>query len=385
VIPQRLSVADNDDHFFVGAPVCPDCNLVTDPEWVSPTFRLGARRPDACATRDRAVLVSRRFVDAVDGMPGVRFLPLPADVDLYRMVVDQVMLVDELRCHPRSCEWCATCGRWTQVHGKIEWFVDEDSMPLGFSRSSTEYASAAAFPTATSYTELMHPTSAATLRAARLRGVHFSAVRKSDEEWVDPLTAHMRQLYRTSTRAWVWGPDVDGERVGAYAQHTESAPASDAAVSSMPSALHAVFLRITDGATMFDAADPADPTRRSGLRIFSTAEIEEQRTFLRSTLRAAAQRYPEEFEELQEGASIDLLEWYDGLVPVAVAVGGSDLIVADPSVRDVNDEPEIVMLDHELFYGSPIDDAAVAHRWAHFAEFFDDVRRNHERFVTPWS
>jgi hypothetical protein len=385
VIPQRLSVADNYDHFFEGAPVCPDCNLVTDPEWVSPTFRLGKRRPDACATRDGAVLVSQQFVDAVEGMPGARFIPLPADPTLYRMVIDQLMLVDEFRCHPRSCEWCATCGRWTQVHGTIEWFVGEDSMPLGFSRGSTEYAGAAAFATATSSTELVHPESAAVIRKAHLRGVHFSPVRKASEEWVDPLTEHMRQLYRISTRVWVWGPEVDGERVGGYAQHTVSAPASPETVAWLPSSLHATFLCIADGITMFDAADPADPSLRSGLRIFSTTEIEKQRAFLRSTLRAAAQRYPDEFNELQEGASVDLLEWYDGLVPVAVAVGGSDLIVADPSVRDVNDEPEIVMLDHELFYGSPIDDAAVVHRWAHFAEFLDDVRRNHERFISPWS
>ncbi|HQZ33369.1 MAG TPA: hypothetical protein PK020_03040 [Ilumatobacteraceae bacterium] len=76
------------------------------------------------------------------------------------------------------------------------------------------------------------------------------------------------------------------------------------------------------------------------MQIFGTSEIERTSQFLQDTFRTARANYPDEFGDLGAESDIDLL-------------------------------------DHELFYSSPINDLAVLNRWTNFAEFFEDVILNY--------
>jgi hypothetical protein len=375
-----LHLADNYDEFYTGAPVCDSCNLVTDSEWVSPTFRLGVRRPDACVTRDRATIVSQRFVDAAAGLPGARYLPLPADPGSFLMMIDQQLIPDPAIHRAHFDAWCPACERWTNVHGTTNWFLDEDELPLGFSQDIVGYGGGFGIPSQLSHPRFVHPASVATLKATRLRGVSFFPARKPGDQPIDPFAGVMFVLQGRATTAWVRRADAAEGDFGSYATHSFAAGASPRAVAHLPGALHRTYLEITDGAILFDRVDDDDPTVKRGMQIFSTAEIERTSRFLQETFRTAVANNPDEYHDLNAESDIDLLTWYRRMTPVAAIVGSADLIVADPTDLDINDEPAIIMLDHELFYGSAINDAAVIHRWTNFAEFFGDVVMNYATY-----
>ncbi len=378
-IPVKLHIADNYDEFYTGAPVCASCNLVTDDEWMSPTFRLGARRPDACVTRDGATIVSQRFVGAATGLPGARYVPLPAEPGSFLMIIDQQLVPDPAAHRARFEAWCPTCERWTQVHGTTPWFLDEDNLPVGFSQDIVAYGGAFGLPSRMHHPLMLHPASVPALKTARLRGVSFAPLRKPGDKPEDPFVGVMRRLHGRAKVSWIRKADAAADDFGDYATHTITAGAAPHAVAHLPSALHRAYLEITDGAILFDRADDNDPTRRRGMQIFGTSEIERTSQFLQDTFRTACANYPDEFGDLCAESDIDLLDWYQGMTPVAAIVGSADLIVADQTELDINDEPAIIMLDHELFYSSPINDLAVLSRWTNFADFFEDVILN---FVT---
>ena len=379
-IPVGMHLADNYDEFYTGAPVCASCNLVTDDEWVSPTFRRGARRPDACATRDGATIVSQRFVDAAAGLPGAHYVPLPAEPGSFLMIVEQELVPDPAM--HRACfeAWCPACGRWTQVHRTARWFLGEDELPLGFSRDVVAYGGAFGLPSRLGHPLFVHPASVAALKTARLRGVAFAPARKPGDRPEDPFADAMKELHGRAKTAWIRADDAAADDFGRSATHTFTAGAAPHAVAHLPSALHRAYLQITDGAILFDRPDDDDPTIRRGMQIFSTSEIERTGHFLQDTFRTACANHPDEFADLCAESDIDLLEWYQGMTPVAAIVGSADLIVADRSELDINDEPAIIMLDHELFFSSPINDVAVVNRWTNFAEFFEDVVDHHATY-----
>jgi hypothetical protein len=376
-IPVELHIADNYDEFYTGAPVCSSCNLVTDDEWVSPTFRLGARRPDACFTRDGATIVSQRFVDAATGLPGARYLPLPAEPGSFLMIINQQLVPDPGAHRAHFDAWCTVCERWTQVHGTTRWFLGEDNLPLGFSQDIVAYGGAFGLPSRLSHPLFVHPASVAVLKAARLRGASFAPLRKPGDQPGDPFVGVMRRLHGCAKAAWIRKVDAAADDFGSYATHTFAAGAAPHAVAHLPSALHRAYLEITDGAILFDRADHDDPTRRRGMQIFSVSEIDRTSHFLQDTFRSACADHPDEFDDLCAESDIDLQDWYQGMTPVAVIVGSANLIVADQTELDINEEPAIIMLDHELFYSSPINDLAVVNRWTNFAEFFEDVVENY--------
>lgn len=379
-IPVELHFADNYDEFYTGAPVCDSCNLVTDREWVSPTYRLGVRRPDACVTRDGAPIVSQRFVEAAAGLPGARYVPLPADPGSFLMLIDQQLIPDPAIHRARFDEWCPACEQWTRVHVTAKWFLDEDELPLGFSQDIVAYGEGLGFPRQLSHPRFVHPGSVATLKQTRLRGVSLSPVRKPDDKPKDPIAGVMFTLQRRATGTWIRRADATEGDWGNYATHVFAAGASPQAVAELPSALHRAYLEITDGAILFDRVDDDDPTTRRGMQIFSTAEIEQNSRFLQESIGTAVANNPDEYHDLNAESDIDLLTWYQRMTPVAAIVGSADLIVADPTELDINEEPAIVMLDHEMFYSNPINDAAVIHRWTNFAEFFEDVIKNYTAY-----
>lgn len=144
MMPLELLPGDCYEHFFEGAPCCPRCLAVTEPEWVSPTFALKRDRADAVYTRDGALVVTARFRDHHPDDAGVRYRSLPADTEHYRLMVDQVVQV-ELSRTSGDADRCELCGRAAR-YGAPTRLLSEDSLPDGFSRSDVEYGGLGGFP-----------------------------------------------------------------------------------------------------------------------------------------------------------------------------------------------------------------------------------------------
>jgi hypothetical protein len=313
-------------------------------------------------------------VDACRGLSGARFVSLPSQPDTFLLLVDPIVHVDVLRCRPHLDGWCSNCSRWTRIHGSVAWFEDEDDLPFGFSRSDLEYFGHSPMI-------LVDPGTAKRLNSARLRGVSCWPVREPPDEPMDPFYGRMNQLNSAANGKGFHVVNDQGERGWEYAQHVRAPGADPDLIPAATGKLHAAFMAITNGATLFDrVGEDGSPTRR-GMRIFNVEEIARHTAFLHGTLRTNAERHPEEFEELARVSPIDLLAWYESLVAVAATNGSADLFVIDPSVMDINDEPEVIVLDHGYFYGGPINDGAVVGRWNNFAEFFDAVICNANDFT----
>lgn len=174
-----LFAADNSSFMFDHdlAPRCPACTLVTDPEWINPTFKLVDRGLDVSATYDGCLIGSRRFAQVVEGLPGIRMRPIPSAPDFFATAVDPVVQFDVERRGSRLQDPCGLCGRFKVVIGAIPVYLrDGGVVPLGFSRTDIAFGDAADYgtsATAPSPIILVHSTTAATLRADRLVGMEL--------------------------------------------------------------------------------------------------------------------------------------------------------------------------------------------------------------------
>jgi hypothetical protein len=132
-----LPRAEDPQEFFDGAPVCGGCNAVTDHAWLPEHFHVRNRHASVM-TYDVAVLVTRRFVDAVWSVPGVVFDVVPGDPEYHRMLVEPVVTVDRTVGKFEVGETCAECGRFS-LHGWPVRFMNLDDPPTGFVRTDVEY------------------------------------------------------------------------------------------------------------------------------------------------------------------------------------------------------------------------------------------------------
>jgi len=163
------------------APRCRACTLVTDAEWINPTFVLVERGLDVSVTYDGCLVSSRRFANLVDGLPGIRTRAIPAAPGFFSTVVDPIVPFDTERRGTRSQDRCGRCGRFKVVIGATPVYLRDGAVvPPGFSRTDVVFGDAADFgasPTAQSPIILVDTTTAATLRAERLAGMELVPVR----------------------------------------------------------------------------------------------------------------------------------------------------------------------------------------------------------------
>ena len=177
-----LHPADNDSFMFDHelAPRCPACTLVTDAEWVNPSFKLVDRGLDVSMTYDGCLVTSRRFANLVDGLPGIRTRAIPSAPGFLATAVDPRVPFDTERHGTRLEDPCGRCGRFKVVIGATPVLLRDGAVvPLGFSRTDIAFGDAADYgssPKAQSPIILVDPTTAATLRAKRLVGLDLMPI-----------------------------------------------------------------------------------------------------------------------------------------------------------------------------------------------------------------
>ena len=124
---------------------CPSCGRKTDPNYVSPTYRVRKRRRDATATYDGYTLVSARFKADCEreGWGGIEFVRLPADDQFFWLRPNRIVEFDAVRRETRFEESCDTCHAYYSVVGATPVYLRDIREPLaeGFYRTDLEFAS----------------------------------------------------------------------------------------------------------------------------------------------------------------------------------------------------------------------------------------------------
>lgn len=140
-----LHAGDNDSfhyEFGEGVPACPTCGLVTQLDWINPTFQLRRTDLDISYTWDLAPIVSERFVDCSRAFPGGRFLPLPSAPGFALFIVDPMVPFDANRRRTTFEDRCPACGRFGQIAGADPVYLKRGTvLPRGFSRTDVEFGS----------------------------------------------------------------------------------------------------------------------------------------------------------------------------------------------------------------------------------------------------
>ena len=138
VLGYRVAGPDNGSFMYEGEldpPVCPECWLVTEPEWVSPTFSLRRRRFDLSYTYDGALIASDRFLDVTSGFAGLRSTPLPSAPGFHLLVATREVEFDSAKRSTAFEGLCPMCGRYTAVAPNAR--LDHT---LAYSQSAEEFA-----------------------------------------------------------------------------------------------------------------------------------------------------------------------------------------------------------------------------------------------------
>ena len=139
-------------------------------------------------------------------------------------------------------------------------------------------------------------------------------------------------------------------------------------VAHLPSLQLQVQLLCYDGLYIFFASHPDSPCEQHGMTVFGSVELIEEKRHLDEIVSTAVLSDPELYAQLNAEASFDLQAWYDGWIPVAAPHQSADVIVLDTYRRD-GSEPEVIQLDHEYYFGSPVNEVAVINRWPDLASF----------------
>jgi len=170
--PFLLKGPDNDSWMYTNAPHCSGCSLVTDDEWVDPTFQLARRVSAFSCTYDGAVIVSESFAEAVAGERGVAFTPVAVE-GYYVMRVTHEVRFDAVRRETRFGPRCKVCNRFESVTGAIPVFLRPDAVVKnGFARTDLAFGDAADFGPAQPV-RLAPLILAAPALARRLERMHF--------------------------------------------------------------------------------------------------------------------------------------------------------------------------------------------------------------------
>jgi len=145
-----------DTHNFAGASLfsndqpahpatCSQCGRKTDPDFVSPVYRVRKRRRDATATYDGYFLVSERFKAQCDRERwlGVEFVRLPADPAFFWLRSIRMLEFDAERRETRFKRYCTACRGYCDVIGANPIYLKGISGPLGegFYRTDLQFAS----------------------------------------------------------------------------------------------------------------------------------------------------------------------------------------------------------------------------------------------------
>jgi len=185
VIGYAIHAGDNDSFYYEGGegvPVCSACGLITQPDWINPTFLLERTGFDISYTWDSAPIVSARFVEFASAYPGARFLPLPSAPGFALFVVDPIVPFDAERRGTEFMDPCPGCARFTQIAGADPVYLKPGTvLPKGFSRTDIEFGSARERPdraTAQSPQFLVDPELGEALASQALRGLRLEPIRE---------------------------------------------------------------------------------------------------------------------------------------------------------------------------------------------------------------
>lgn len=98
---------------------CSSCGLVTQGNYVNPTFKLKRRKFDLSYTTDGCCIVSSKFVNSLGGLSvsGLRYASLPADPGFFRILPEKVLKFDSVRRNTQFLDICSVCGRFESVVG----------------------------------------------------------------------------------------------------------------------------------------------------------------------------------------------------------------------------------------------------------------------------
>ena len=146
VLGYAIHAADNDSFYYELAehvPACPACGLVTEPDWLNPTFDLKRTDLDISYTWDAALIVSEKFVKFAGSYPGGRFLQLPSVPGFALFTVEPTVPFDAERRGTTFEDPCGACGRFTQIAGADPIYLKLGTvLPEGFSRTDVVFGSA---------------------------------------------------------------------------------------------------------------------------------------------------------------------------------------------------------------------------------------------------
>jgi hypothetical protein len=124
---------------------CGSCGRKTDPDYVSPSFRVKHRRRDLVATYDGYTLASKRLRDFCIGRrcAGVSFERLPNDDGFFWLRPTRVIAFDAQARQTRFEKRCPGCGAFYDVVGATPARLRGVSEPLleGFYRTDIEFGS----------------------------------------------------------------------------------------------------------------------------------------------------------------------------------------------------------------------------------------------------
>lgn len=159
---------------------------------------------------------------------------------------------------------------------------------------------------------------------------------------------------------------VDPDRI-----HTAE-PETVLSSRDVPSLQLRQLLFTTSGLTLDLKAD-GEPFR---LRFHSHTEVASETQILQRLLTENRASEPELLDELQADSPIDLVQWQQGLFVIATVQGDADVFVIDTSSRGPDEEPQVLRLDHSLYFASVINENAAINRWPNLLALLNDIIEN---------
>jgi hypothetical protein len=385
VVGHNVHGDDDRGYFYQGGDVeaCPTCGLVIDVEWMNATFVPRRTRAEMSHTYDGVTIVGEKLADLIRDWPGVQLDPLPAAPLFFRLSSTQVVEVDLEEHSPTRTHWCETCGRFKYIAtGGNRSLKRGTIVPDGLVRTDITYGSAFDHP---KNRMLQHPLLIVNRHFWSLIDRAGLGIRSDDVEADVVLEANLsppaelippairsnaNELLATqrtvpATLANI-NEAIDPDRI-----HTAE-PATGLSSTDVPSLQLRELLSTTNGLTLDLDAD-GEPIQ---LRVHNHTEVASETQFLQQILTENRASDPGHLDELQSGSPVDLVQWQEGLFVFATVEGDADVFVLDTLQRASGAEPEVLRLDHSLYFASVIDEHAVINRWDDLLEFLNDLIEN---------
>lgn len=178
------------------------------------------------------------------------------------------------------------------------------------------------------------------------------------------------------------GGDYPEKTIFKDSHHTLYSPATSEELEQAVSLQHRDLLSISNGLVLFDTTEIGDPPDENGFIFFPSRFIREESKILHATIQESIDNDLELWEELKAASSINLSEWYKGFIAIGAPARSGDILVMDTFCRKQDEEPRVILLDHELYYACAFsEDDLDDYQWPSLSDFLTWFKANPVRVL----